>query len=118
MPALPEEPSETNEHGYQYTLRVDFDNRDYLAHVEARQRRIAGLDCLAPVPSGTLFQLFPFVVVFDSELTIVAVGDTLRKTYPEKALVGKRLSEVARLRRPRAILSWNMVRFFYEAALR
>ena len=109
LPELPDEPHERNENGYQYNLRVNFDNSDYLAQVEADKRRIARTDYLAPVSSNILLQLFPFIFVFDSELVIIAIGDTLRKMYPGSTLMGQFLPHVARLRRPRGILTWKNV---------
>ena len=109
LPELPAEPNEQNEDGYQYTLRVNFDNSDYLARVEADKRRIAEMDYLAPLSINILLQLFPFIFVFNEELNIITIGDTLRKMYPGNILMGRQLSAVARLRRPRVPLSWNNV---------
>ena len=111
LPELPHEPNEQNEDGYLYTMRVNFDNRDYLGRVQADKRRIAEMDYLAPLAIDILLQLFPFVFVFNEELTIIAIGDTLRKMYPGNTVMGRKLEEVARLRRPRGVLSWNNVKF-------
>ena len=112
LPAVPDAPNEQNEDGYQYNLRVDFDNSDYLARVEADRKRVAEFDCLAPVSLEILLELFPFVFVFNSELTIIAIGDTLRKMYPGNALMGRQLTHVTRLRRPKSVLSWANVTYY------
>ena len=109
LPAIPDAPSEQNEDGYQYNLRVDFDNSDYLARVTADKQRVAGFDHLAPVSLEILLELFPFVFVFNEELTIIAIGDTLRKMYPGNILMGRQLTHVTRLRRPKSALSWPNV---------
>lgn len=121
LPPLPDKPYEKNQDGYQYRLRINFDNRDYMAHVRDRKARCLELERITSSSTANtssqvnlsvsiLCKLFPFLIVFDSNLKILAVGNKLLEMYPEGALIGHRIPEVARMRRPRVNPSWDNVR--------
>ena len=78
LPQSPiDERSET--YDYKHLLRVNFDNRDYLAD----QAMLKGLvtpsidESLSPVPGRIMMKLFPFTLVFRSDLTIIEIGDVV-----------------------------------------
>ncbi|XP_046441203.1 soluble guanylate cyclase 89Da-like isoform X2 [Daphnia pulex] len=111
-----------SEMGYQYRIRINFDNRDYMAcktieHGAMALERKANFltsttanDYQEPLPqlsSSILLQLFPFCLIFSSDLKIIAVGCQLRLMFSRRMLIGQILPDVARLRRPRLNLTWD-----------
>ena len=123
---LPDAPQESNEEGYQYRIRLNFDNRDYMAvkacksitqGAIALERKIMSTACsstdccdsLSQLSSGILLQLFPFSLVFRSDMKTISAGNQLKRMYSNRAFLGTPLPEVARLRRPRVNFSWENV---------
>lgn len=111
------EPSST-EDGYQFTFRLNFDNRDYMAgrqgHCLALEKMSSssdssGCEGLAPLFSSTLLQLFPFTLIFRPDLQIIDSGRQLTQMFPEGTLVGQTLPDVSRMRRPKLRLTWDNV---------
>jgi guanylate cyclase len=113
--------------GYQYRIRINFDNRDYMAckaieHGAMALERKANFltsttanDYQEPLPqlsSSILLQLFPFCLIFSSDLKIIAVGCQLRLMFSRRMLIGQILPDVARLRRPRLNLTWDNVNIY------
>lgn len=107
---------------YQYRIRLNFDNRNYMAcktieiGAMALERKANFLDSTnssketsAKVSSRILLQLFPFSLVFGSDLRIVSLGYLMKQIFPSQTLIGKTLTEVARLRRPKLNLTWENV---------
>ncbi|EFX79271.1 hypothetical protein DAPPUDRAFT_245123 [Daphnia pulex] len=110
------------EMGYQYRIRINFDNRDYMAckaiehgamALERKANFLASTTAKVyqePLPqlsSSILLQLFPFSLIFRSDLKIIAVGCQLRLMFSRRMLIGQILPDVARLRRPRLNLTWD-----------
>lgn len=119
---LPNKPS-TKVEGFQFRLRLNFNNRDYLAgrrHSSGSGLSLERLSLtnsqagghnksLSALSSTVLLQLFPFTLAFRSDLEIISVGCQLKQMYPDGALVKMSLPEVARLRRPKLRLTWDNV---------
>ncbi|XP_046645351.1 soluble guanylate cyclase 89Db-like isoform X2 [Daphnia pulicaria] len=111
------------EEGYQFRFRLNFDNRDYmtgrsacngsleLGRINISSRGSAGTmaseKALASLSSSILMQLFPFTLVFRPDLQIIAVGRQLKQMFPDNALVGQALPDVARVRRPKLLFTWD-----------
>jgi len=97
--------------GYKHLLRVNFDNRGYLAD----QATLKGLvtpsidESLSPVPGRIMMQLFPFTLVFRPDLKIIEIGDKLKEMYPVGTFIGQSLTSVIKMRRPKLSLSWENV---------
>lgn len=125
-PLLPEKPNENNEEGLKYRIRINFDNRNYMAckamqngaiALERKGNFLGNLKCnkqqkpLIELSNGILLQLFPFSLIFRSDLKIISVGYQLKQLFSRRKLIGHSLLEVATLRRPRLNLSWENVIF-------
>lgn len=120
---LPQKPFSKDE-CYQFWFRLNFNNRDYMAD---RSSSSCSLDpgrlnfsmreseksnsqkALASLSSSVLMQLFPFTLVFRPDLKIISTGSQLKNMYPDNALVGQTLTDVARVRRPKLLLTWEAV---------
>lgn len=123
---LPDLPYESNSEGHHYRIRLNFDNRNYMTckaivngSLELERKFNSGptqkfngrTEHLAPVTNYLLMQLFPFSLIFSSNLEIISVGLQLIRMFPHSKLVGKLLGDVARLRRPRSNLTWENVSY-------
>jgi guanylate cyclase len=113
------------EEGYQFRFRLNFDNRDYMTGRSAcngslelgrinisscgNASTMASENALASLSSSILMQLFPFTLVFRPDLQIIAVGRQLKQMFPDNTLVGQALPDVARVRRPKLLFTWDNV---------
>jgi guanylate cyclase len=70
---------------------------------------MASENALASLSSSILMQLFPFTLVFRPDLQIIAVGRQLKQMFPDNTLVGQALPDVARVRRPKLLFTWDNV---------
>lgn len=108
--------------GFQFKFRLNFNNRDYLVCRSANDgsgleldkradflNKVGSRDSLVPLTSTILLQLFPFTLVFKSDMSIVSTGPQLRRLYPSAELRGKSLASVAKMRRPKVPLTWDNV---------
>jgi len=110
---LPQSPDDDKSEcdGYKYLLRINFDNRDYLAD----QAMLKGLvtpsidKSLSPVPGRIMMQLFPFTLVFWPDLKIIEIGNKLQEMYPAGTFIGQSLTSVIKMRRPKLSLTWENV---------
>nr|XP_037277810.1 soluble guanylate cyclase 88E-like isoform X1 [Rhipicephalus microplus] len=62
---------------------------------------------LLPVKAFVFLEIFPFCVVFDENLTITNIGNSLQAVMP--AVVGKRIPEVFDLTKPMVECSWKSI---------
>lgn len=120
---LPSEPSGKDECN-QYRLRLNFDNRDYLASRQAmngsslepekklmKSSESGARKTLDSLSSKTLLRLFPFAIVFGPDLKIISIGRQLKIMFPEGKLINKPLPELAKMRRPKVSLTWEIVNY-------
>ncbi|XP_032778265.1 soluble guanylate cyclase 89Db isoform X3 [Daphnia magna] len=109
---LPSEPSGEDEYN-QYRFRLNFNNRDYLASQKYMNGSNLGLErkmmAATPLSSNTLLQLFPFGLIFRSDLKIISTGKQLKIMFPDKGLFGQALPGIAKMRRPKVDLTWDNV---------
>ena len=71
---------------YYFILQLDFDNKAFVndyqlisksrSHIQEASR--AESPSLLPLKADSLFEIFPFCLVFDSDLIIRAVGECIR----------------------------------------
>ena len=100
----------------EYKFRLNFNNRDYLAsretmkgsHLELEKKM---LSCPS-LSSRTLLRLFPFALVFNSDLKIIGVGKQLKVMFPYPGLTDHTLPELVKMRRPKVGLTWENVIIF------
>lgn len=93
-------------------FRLDFDNQEYILSRTNKRTNLERLT-LPAVPCSVLMCLFPFGLVFNEKMVILAAGEKLREvcgTTPD-ALIGESVTDNFKLRRPRGILfTWKNVR--------
>lgn len=93
-------------------FRLDFDNQEYILSRKNKRTNLERL-ALPPVPCSVLMRLFPFGLVFNEKMIILAAGEKLREvcgTTPD-ALIGESVTDNFKLRRPRGIpFTWKNVR--------
>jgi guanylate cyclase len=130
MGHVPDEPCGNNEGGYKYQIRLNFDNGDYMACKVIEHGASMTLvrkanfltsttaniqqESLPQLSSSILLQLFPFCLIFRSDLKIIAAGHQLKQMFLWRMLIGQILPDVARLRRPRLNLTWDNVNLFFS----
>lgn len=118
---LPAEPSGKDECN-QYRFRLNFNNRDWLASRESMngsslepEKKMLGSSqpcirqSLTSLSSNTLMRLFPFAILFRSDLRIVKIGRQLKIMFPDDVLINQALPELAKMRRPKIELTWENV---------
>ena len=77
------------------TYDLVFDNTQYkLWAGRQASRRETGL----PIKAGTLFEMFPFSVLFHEDLTVSCIGIALRQVMPQ--MIGKKVTEFFELVKP------------------
>jgi guanylate cyclase len=58
--------------------------------------------------SNALLQLFPFALIFRSDLKIISTGKQLKIMFMD-GIYGHSLDELVKMRRPRVNLTWDNV---------
>ncbi|CRL05278.1 CLUMA_CG018222, isoform A, partial [Clunio marinus] len=91
------------------SYRLDFDNSEYMAkqfHIQAHPSQLN----LKPVTTEMLLELFPFGIILNSEMLIVAAGNNLIEAWSANnenkhpnLLIGSPITRFFKLRRPTGI---------------
>jgi guanylate cyclase len=93
-------------------FRLDFDNQEFVLSRMDKRTHLERLT-LPAVPCSLLMRLFPFGLVFNENMCILAAGEKLLQvcgTSPED-LLGQSVTDSFKLRRPRGIpFTWKNVR--------
>ena len=77
------------------TYTLDLDNHAYKKHIEMlASRKEASL----PITAATLFEMFPFCILFQKDLTVSCIGSALRQVIPQ--IVGKKITSYFELVKP------------------
>lgn len=95
-------------------FRLDFDNQEFVLSRRNKRTNLERLT-LPAVPSSILMRLFPFGLVFNESMIILAAGEKLRQVCRASphALLGESVTDNFKLRRPRGIpFTWKNVRPF------
>lgn len=120
---------------YYFVLALKFDNQAFDGEAQTRGRCKSSLDLqpvirqtsLLPLKAESLFKIFPFCLVFDSDLKIKAVGHCLQVIMKLKAcdhlclltiqvvlpnISGREISKVFNLVKPKVGYNWHSVSEF------
>ena len=77
------------------TYDLHFDNTQYKLWAGRQEsRKETGL----PIKAGTLFEMFPFSILFHEDLTVSCVGVALRQVIPQ--IIGKKVTAFFELVKP------------------
>lgn len=97
-------------------FRLDFDNREFVLSRTDKRTHLERLT-LPGVPCSVLMRLFPFGLVFNEEMRILAAGEKLLQvcgTSPD-ALLGQSVTDSFKLRRPRGIpFTWKNTLYLHS----
>ncbi|XP_077552282.1 soluble guanylate cyclase 88E-like [Haemaphysalis longicornis] len=88
-------------------MRLNFDNMAYQPPSLKRDEEDTVSRALLPVKAFVFLEIFPFCVVFDEDLTITNIGNSLQAVMP--MVVGKRIPEVFDLAKPMVECSWKSI---------
>ena len=77
-----------------YTFQLTFDNRAFSLATLAMTREEKHL----PISASVLFEIFPFCIVFGSDMIVRSIGNSLMVILPD--LLEKKITEWFELRRP------------------
>ncbi|ENN80401.1 hypothetical protein YQE_03173, partial [Dendroctonus ponderosae] len=90
-------------------FRLDFDNRAYMERKNQKDVDNCRLAKLAPFSVDLFISLFPFALLIDRNLQVVAVGENYSTIWnPNELCINKRVTKYFRLRRPKGIyLTWR-----------
>uniref|UniRef100_A0A182JIS4 guanylate cyclase n=1 Tax=Anopheles atroparvus TaxID=41427 RepID=A0A182JIS4_ANOAO len=77
-----------------YTFQLTFDNRAFSLATMAMTREEKHL----PISASVLFEIFPFCIVFGSDMVVRSIGNSLMVILPD--LLSKKITDWFELRRP------------------
>ncbi|XP_070493703.1 soluble guanylate cyclase 89Da-like isoform X2 [Chironomus tepperi] len=91
-------------------FRLDFDNHEYMQN-SLRMKTHPSQVSLKPVTTEMLLELFPFGMILNSEMKIVAAGNNLIESWSSNndnkhpnELIGSKITKYFKLRRPTGIV--------------
>lgn len=87
------------------TFQLHFENTAYLRTTKSSTY----MDQLLPIKSQLFFEIFPFCIVFGSDMIIRNIGHSLQAVLPN--LIGKKITDAFNLARPLIDFTWRMVSF-------
>ncbi|CAG9765027.1 unnamed protein product [Ceutorhynchus assimilis] len=92
-------------------FRLDFENKAYMLHMQSKEN-VQRFAKLHPISVDLFISLFPFAVLMDRSLQVIAVGDNYSKIWnPNELCINKPASKYFRLQRPKGIsLTWKNMR--------
>ncbi|XP_012288927.1 soluble guanylate cyclase 89Db [Orussus abietinus] len=95
-------------------FRIDFDNRDYVHKTNRTNGPM--FRQLKPVSSTFLLRLFPFGVLLDRDMQVLAAGEKLFQAWGgTESLINKQATEIFKLRRPKGIaFTWRNVLYMHN----
>ncbi|XP_066259334.1 soluble guanylate cyclase 89Da-like [Euwallacea similis] len=93
-------------------FRLDFDNKSYMLNKQKKEIDQLHLAKLAPFSVDLIITLFPFALLIDRNLQIIAVGENYATIWnPEEPCINKAVGQYFRLRRPKGIaLTWKNIK--------
>ncbi|CAH1111121.1 unnamed protein product [Psylliodes chrysocephalus] len=90
------------------TFRLNYDNRPYMLH-KSRKDSFHTSGLLTPFSSEVLLELFPFCLIIDKKMNIIACGNKFLEIWRGKEnFFDKSITNYFRLRRPKGIsFTWK-----------
>jgi len=86
------------------TFEMKFENEGYKQMVAAKEAR---KDASMPIRAATLFEMFPFCVLFNPEMNVTMLGVALRMIIPK--IIGEGLSSWFELVKPLVEFKWDVI---------
>ncbi|XP_071809023.1 soluble guanylate cyclase 88E-like isoform X4 [Asterias amurensis] len=85
-------------------FKLEFDNKEF----ESRSKNVSTMGDEAVVQANIFFDLFPFHIVFDKNMTVKNVGKSLQAIIPD--IVGKNITNSFELKRPMLNFTFDNIR--------
>merc|ERR1719219_2323433 len=86
------------------TFEMKFENEGYKQMIAAKEAR---KDASMPIRAATLFEMFPFCVLFNPEMNVTMLGVALRMIIPK--IIGEGLSSWFELVKPLVEFKWDVI---------
>jgi len=86
------------------TFEMKFENEGYKEMIAAKEAR---KDTSMPIRAATIFEMFPFCVLFNPEMNVTMLGVALRMIIPK--IVGEGLSSWFELVKPLVEFKWEVI---------
>jgi len=86
------------------TFEMKFENEGYKQMIAAKEAR---KDTSMPIRAATIFEMFPFCVLFNPEMNVTMLGVALRMIIPK--IVGEGLSSWFELVKPLVEFKWEVI---------
>ncbi|XP_060571513.1 soluble guanylate cyclase gcy-33-like [Ruditapes philippinarum] len=88
-------------------FRLDFDNSPYVPKYAPKLH--SGNQNFSSITGDTFLKVFPFCIVFNSQLVIRMVGDSMSALLKDNTLIGSTLREKFHIRRPLIPCIWTKI---------
>merc|ERR1711936_1056999 len=86
------------------TFEMKFENEGYKQMMAAKEAR---KDASMPIRAATIFEMFPFCVLFNPEMNVTMLGVALRMIIPK--IIGEGLSSWFELVKPLVEFKWDVI---------
>merc|ERR1719412_1881612 len=86
------------------TFEMKFENEGYKQMIAAKEAR---KDASMPIRAATIFEMFPFCVLFNPEMNVTMLGVALRMIIPK--IIGEGLSSWFELVKPLVEFKWDVI---------
>ena len=86
------------------TFNLTFDNSAFAKHNETLASR---KESSLPVRASTIFEMFPFCILFQKDLTVSSMGVALREVVPQ--IVGKKITSFFEMVKPLVEFSFDVI---------
>merc|ERR1719219_3055341 len=86
------------------TFEMKFENEGFKQMIAAKEAR---KDASMPIRAATLFEMFPFCVLFNPEMNVTMLGVALRMIIPK--IIGEGLSSWFELVKPLVEFKWDVI---------
>ncbi|ELT87466.1 hypothetical protein CAPTEDRAFT_23131, partial [Capitella teleta] len=99
---------EITENGCHVIFKMTFDNQA-AKQKNTKKHKTALTQNIAHINSATFLKVFTFSIIFNKDLVITHVGETLNMLFANHPLIGSNISSKFTLRRPQMDLNWDNI---------